>query len=330
MASPCPPTPSLGGVGREACGHHHRTNCSTSPPSSSDASLRFPDSNGLLQTPRWDEPQRVCALEQICGVFRVDLGHMRSLRLFFSSLGFAVDGVGTQGPVWSLHSQDRPATDSSNETHGLRRSRRVQKLGGFPDPEPHSSLSSKGSRGWADSTDGCLFHPHTTEEVCSQEVLLAHAPPGSKPDSRHPASTPQSPGRRGPCSRAGGLGERAILAGLQRGAPGPPRKEQFRHLQQRGDEACTSGQLVVASRESQYKVFHFHHGGLDKLSDVFQQWKYCTEMQLKDQVAHRTTPARPEADTPHPLRGPTSSLGSVSGVPGPRGLRGMTHGSFRP
>uniref|UniRef100_A0A2R9ARI2 TBC1 domain family member 16 n=1 Tax=Pan paniscus TaxID=9597 RepID=A0A2R9ARI2_PANPA len=88
---------------------------------------------GLTWTPRWDEPQRVCALEQICGVFRVDLGHMRSLRLFFS------------------------------------------------------------------------------------------------------------------------------------------------------DEACTSGQLVVASRESQYKVFHFHHGGLDKLSDVFQQWKYCTEMQLKDQ-----------------------------------------------
>nr|XP_039332357.1 TBC1 domain family member 16 isoform X3 [Saimiri boliviensis boliviensis] len=105
----------------------------SSPPSSSDASLRFPDSNGLLQTPRWDEPQRVCALEQICGVFRVDLGHMRSLRLFFS------------------------------------------------------------------------------------------------------------------------------------------------------DEACTSGQLVIASRESQYKVFHFHHGGLDKLSDVFQQWQYCTEMQLQDQ-----------------------------------------------
>lgn len=64
------------------CGHHHMT-CSTSPPSSSDTGLRFPDSNGLLQTPRWDEPQRVCALEQICGVFRVDLGHMRSLRLFF-------------------------------------------------------------------------------------------------------------------------------------------------------------------------------------------------------------------------------------------------------
>ncbi|XP_036766390.2 TBC1 domain family member 16 isoform X1 [Manis pentadactyla] len=102
-------------------------------PSSADAHLCFPDNHGLLQAPRWDEPQRACALEQICGVFRVDLGHMRSLRLFFS------------------------------------------------------------------------------------------------------------------------------------------------------DEACTSGQLVVASRESQYKVFHFHRGGLDKLSDVFQKWQYCAETHLKDQ-----------------------------------------------
>ncbi|EAW89577.1 TBC1 domain family, member 16, isoform CRA_d [Homo sapiens] len=152
-------------VGREKCGDHHIT-CSTSPPSSSDAGLRFPDSNGLLQTPRWDEPQRVCALEQICGVFRVDLGHMRSLRLFFS------------------------------------------------------------------------------------------------------------------------------------------------------DEACTSGQLVVASRESQYKVFHFHHGGLDKLSDVFQQWKYCTEMQLKDQVAPDKTcmqfsirrPKLPSSET-HPEESMYKRLG---------------------
>lgn len=44
---------------------------------------------------------------------------------------------------------------------------------------------------------------------------------------------------------------------------------------------------MVASQESQYKVFHFHHGGLDKLSDVFQQWKYCAETHLKDQVGQR-------------------------------------------
>ncbi|XP_040312528.1 TBC1 domain family member 16 isoform X2 [Herpailurus yagouaroundi] len=129
-------------------------------PCGADTPLRFPDGHGLLQTPRWDEPQRACALEQICGVFRVDLGHMRSLRLFFS------------------------------------------------------------------------------------------------------------------------------------------------------DEACTSGQLVIASRESQYKVFHFHHGGLDKLCDVFQQWKYCTETHLKDQVADEKTciqfsirrPKLPSSET-HPEEG---------------------------
>lgn len=54
-----------------------------SSPSSVDAPLRFPEGDSLLQTPRWDEPQQARALEQICGVFRVDLGHMRSLRLFF-------------------------------------------------------------------------------------------------------------------------------------------------------------------------------------------------------------------------------------------------------
>ncbi|KAM4663287.1 TBC1 domain family member 16 isoform 2-T2 [Discoglossus pictus] len=55
------------------------------------------------------------------------------------------------------------------------------------------------------------------------------------------------------------------------------------------DDACTSGQLVVASRESQYKVFHFHHGGLGKLSEVFQRWKYCRETQQKEQVTEEKT-----------------------------------------
>ncbi|XP_066421919.1 TBC1 domain family member 16 isoform X1 [Molothrus aeneus] len=116
---------------RDTC--DNRMTCSTSSASSLDTSAQFQENNGQTQSTRWDEQQKVFALEQVCGVFRVDLGQMRSLRLFFS------------------------------------------------------------------------------------------------------------------------------------------------------DEACTCGQLVVASRESQYKIFHFHHGGLDKLSEVFQQWKYCTETQLKDQ-----------------------------------------------
>ncbi|XP_067164182.1 TBC1 domain family member 16 isoform X2 [Apteryx mantelli] len=122
---------------RDTC--DNRMTCSTSSASSLDTSAQFQENNGQTQNTRWDEQQKVFALEQVCGVFRVDLGQMRSLRLFFS------------------------------------------------------------------------------------------------------------------------------------------------------DEACTCGQLVVASRESQYKIFHFHHGGLDKLSEVFQQWKYCTETHLKDQLTDEKT-----------------------------------------
>lgn len=43
------------------------------------------DYGGQSQGARWEEQQKVLALEQLCGVFRVDLGHMRSLRLFFRS-----------------------------------------------------------------------------------------------------------------------------------------------------------------------------------------------------------------------------------------------------
>ncbi|KAJ2946155.1 hypothetical protein O0L34_g5086 [Tuta absoluta] len=38
------------------------------------------------------------------------------------------------------------------------------------------------------------------------------------------------------------------------------------------DDDCTCGQLVVASRESQYKILHFHHGGLDHLAQVLHRW----------------------------------------------------------
>ncbi|CAF0769809.1 unnamed protein product [Didymodactylos carnosus] len=38
------------------------------------------------------------------------------------------------------------------------------------------------------------------------------------------------------------------------------------------DELTNSGQLVIASCESQYKVLHFHQGGLDKLTQVFNEW----------------------------------------------------------
>ena len=39
----------------------------------------------------------------------------------------------------------------------------------------------------------------------------------------------------------------------------------------------TSGQLVISSLENQYKVFHFHHSGIDKLSAIFSEWEGCQE-----------------------------------------------------
>ena len=41
------------------------------------------------------------------------------------------------------------------------------------------------------------------------------------------------------------------------------------------NDKFTSGQLVLGNYESQYKVFHFHHGGMDKLTEVFDKWKGC-------------------------------------------------------
>ncbi|KAL3110068.1 hypothetical protein niasHT_015671 [Heterodera trifolii] len=38
------------------------------------------------------------------------------------------------------------------------------------------------------------------------------------------------------------------------------------------DAERTSGQLVIASLDSQYKIFHFHHTGLDRLTELFERW----------------------------------------------------------
>lgn len=44
---------------------------------------------------------------------------------------------------------------------------------------------------------------------------------------------------------------------------------------------CTSGQLVIASQRSQYKILHFHHGGLDKLAQIFEQWNVLRTKSIK-------------------------------------------------
>uniref|UniRef100_A0A915IGJ3 Rab-GAP TBC domain-containing protein n=1 Tax=Romanomermis culicivorax TaxID=13658 RepID=A0A915IGJ3_ROMCU len=38
------------------------------------------------------------------------------------------------------------------------------------------------------------------------------------------------------------------------------------------NQECTCGQLVIASLNARYKILHFHNGGLDKLSQILEQW----------------------------------------------------------
>ncbi|VDO60602.1 unnamed protein product [Heligmosomoides polygyrus] len=45
---------------------------------------------------------------------------------------------------------------------------------------------------------------------------------------------------------------------------------------------CTSGQLVIASPDSHYKILHFHHGGLDKLAQLFEQWTAVKAKSVKN------------------------------------------------
>ncbi|XP_056144638.1 TBC1 domain family member 16 isoform X2 [Lampris incognitus] len=84
------------------------------------------------------------------------------------------------------------------------------------------------------------------------------------------------------------------------------------------DEACTSGQLVIASRESQYKILHFHHAGLDKLAEVFQQWKCCRETHLKDQMRSLAC-SFPSVGPPCPRRRPTQRKSFTGGSMSPPG-----------
>lgn len=56
------------------------------------------------------------------------------------------------------------------------------------------------------------------------------------------------------------------------------------------DAACSAGQVVIASRESQYKILHFHNGGLDRLAEIFQEWSLFA--QESDRSSNRMIKAK--------------------------------------
>ncbi|KMQ95603.1 tbc1 domain family member 16 [Lasius niger] len=85
------------------------------------------------------------------------------------------------------------------------------------------------------------------------------------------------------------------------------------------DPACTCGQLVVASRESQYKILHFHHGGLDRLAATLHQWHQLLYPRLSTDT-EETLPyrhfmvCRPEVsrDELHPEEGQVPMITSLA------------------
>ncbi|KAG5318994.1 TBC16 protein, partial [Acromyrmex heyeri] len=85
------------------------------------------------------------------------------------------------------------------------------------------------------------------------------------------------------------------------------------------DPACTCGQLVVASRESQYKILNFHHGGLDRLAAILHQWHQLLYPRLNTDT-EETLPyrhfmvCRPEVsrDELHPEEGQVPMITSLA------------------
>lgn len=76
------------------------------------------------------------------------------------------------------------------------------------------------------------------------------------------------------------------------------------------DEACTSGQLVLASRESQYKILHFHHGGLERLTPVLRDWAFLRPSTDSSLPYSHFMVCRPEVtlDEQHPEEGKIAPL----------------------
>lgn len=70
---------------------------------------------------------------------------------------------------------------------------------------------------------------------------------------------------------------------------------------------CTSGQLVIANFDSQYKILHFHHGGLDRLAKLFEQWNAIKSKSVKDVSLYLKRKYQFKNDRAHRLQFRTSS-----------------------
>lgn len=77
------------------------------------------------------------------------------------------------------------------------------------------------------------------------------------------------------------------------------------------DPEHTCGQLVIASPDSQYKIFHFHHTGLDKLTHLFERWN---AVKSKSAVGNDVSECEERKERGGRISGPFSKLGKQNRI----------------
>ena len=51
------------------------------------------------------------------------------------------------------------------------------------------------------------------------------------------------------------------------------------------EEDPTCGQFVIGNFENHYKVFHFHHGGLERINQILDDWNWCASENNHEDIA---------------------------------------------
>ena len=76
------------------------------------------------------------------------------------------------------------------------------------------------------------------------------------------------------------------------------------------DGFLTKGEMVISGRDRNFKVFHFKHGGLNELIQIFRSWKYFNHNLHKPTQQHTFTVFCPKLSLEelHPMEGTVKSV----------------------
>lgn len=76
------------------------------------------------------------------------------------------------------------------------------------------------------------------------------------------------------------------------------------------DGFLTKGEMVISGRDRNFKVFHFKHGGLNELIQIFRSWKYFNHSLHKPTQQHTFTIFCPKLSLEelHPMEGTVKSV----------------------